>query len=88
MEHRRTSRLYETPGLNELLWSGDFVRGACIYRLTISETGEALVHRHLPVEALLGVCCYSQKAKREIDAAMSEHGVDLRTIVRPGWYFR
>ena len=49
---------------------------------------EALVHKHLPVEALLGVCCYSQEVKQEIEAAMTGHGVNLKIVVRPGWYFR
>lgn len=49
---------------------------------------EALVHRHLPVTGLLGVTCYSREAEKEIEAALTEHGVELTTVVRPGWYFR
>jgi len=49
---------------------------------------EALVHRHLPVGALLGVCCYCRGVKQEIEAAMTEHGAELKVAVRPGWYFR
>ncbi len=49
---------------------------------------EALVHRHLPVDGLLGLACYTDGVKRELDAGLSEIGVDLRTAVRPDWYFR
>lgn len=49
---------------------------------------EALVHRHLPVPALLGVCCYSLDAKREIEDACAAQGVTLEIAVRSGWYFR
>lgn len=49
---------------------------------------EALVYRHLPVTGLLGLACYSEETWWEIQAAMNEHGVELKTVVRPGWFFR
>lgn len=49
---------------------------------------EALVHKHMPVTALLGISCYSRGAKREIEATMAECPVELTTVVRAGWYFR
>jgi hypothetical protein len=49
---------------------------------------EALVHEHLPTEALLGVCCYSRTVEDEIRVAMTEHDTELRLAVRQAWYFR
>jgi hypothetical protein len=49
---------------------------------------ETLVHEQMPVSALLGVACYTHDVKQEIGAAMAEQGISLKTVVRPGWYFR
>ena len=49
---------------------------------------EALAHRHVPVNALRGVACYTEAVKQEIEVATDEHDVELTTIVRRGWYFR
>jgi ssDNA thymidine ADP-ribosyltransferase, DarT len=49
---------------------------------------EALAHQCVPVEALLGVVCYTQEAQREVEAAIASAGVDLRVFSRPGWYFQ
>jgi hypothetical protein len=48
---------------------------------------EALVHRRLPINSLLGVACYNtsecDKANKLADGA----GLSLRIVSRPGWYF-
>jgi hypothetical protein len=48
---------------------------------------EALVHRHLPVDALQGIGCYTQDVKERLDRLLHARGVELQTIVRPSWYF-
>jgi hypothetical protein len=48
---------------------------------------EALAYRHVPVEALLGVACCSEVVQREIEAATSSTGVNVRIVARPDWYF-
>jgi hypothetical protein len=48
---------------------------------------EALVHRHLPVTALLGAACHSRVVQQGIDSLASELGVRLRPEARPSWYF-
>jgi hypothetical protein len=48
---------------------------------------EALVHRHVPVSAFLGLACYDRNVKTDLEARMAEAGVSLRVEVRPGWYF-
>lgn len=49
---------------------------------------EALVHRHLPVTALLGMGCHSRGVQSGIASLASELGLTLRAEVRPSWYFR
>lgn len=48
---------------------------------------EALAHRHLPLEALMGVACYSEAVRQEVEAAISSAGVGVKVVVRPDWYF-
>ncbi|UYM17091.1 type II toxin-antitoxin system toxin DNA ADP-ribosyl transferase DarT [Endozoicomonas euniceicola] len=49
---------------------------------------EALVYRHVPVEALLGVVCYTEELKLQIDQLMQQRGLGLSVYVRTGWYFQ
>lgn len=49
---------------------------------------EALVHDHLPTEAILGLACYTSTVKSNLDATLVDLGVELPTAVRPDWYFR
>jgi hypothetical protein len=48
---------------------------------------EALVHQALPVEALLGVVCYTINIKRNLDHMVAERGLNLDVREIPGWYF-
>lgn len=48
---------------------------------------EALVHRFVPVAALLGVVCYSAAAKERIDPIVKKRGLGVRTEVKKRWYF-
>jgi ssDNA thymidine ADP-ribosyltransferase, DarT len=47
---------------------------------------EALIHRHLPMDALLGVFCYNQDVGDRITRRVEKRGIDLKVVVRPGWY--
>lgn len=49
---------------------------------------EALAYRRMPVSALLGLACYTDDVKHQIEAAMAEVGVNLTAVVRRGWYFQ
>lgn len=49
---------------------------------------EALVHRHLPVAALLGAICYSDAVKRSIDPQVANAGFALAVRSIPEWYFQ
>jgi hypothetical protein len=48
---------------------------------------EALVHKHVPISALLGLACCNQHRESQISGQLSTAGVDLKTIARPDWYF-
>lgn len=49
---------------------------------------EALVYQHLPVEALMGVACYSQAVRQKVEAAIFSAGISVNVVARPDWYFR
>ena len=49
---------------------------------------EALAYQHVPMEALIGIACYTEGVRQEVEAATSSAGVDFRVVHRPDWYFR
>ncbi|MES1244052.1 MAG: DUF4433 domain-containing protein [Acidobacteriota bacterium] len=48
---------------------------------------EALAYHHVPTEALLGVVCYTELVRHEVETVTSSAGVGLRAFARPTWYF-
>lgn len=48
---------------------------------------EALVHRHVPLDALLGVACYNRRIKEWIDGLLADRKIDLNVKILPNWYF-
>jgi hypothetical protein len=48
---------------------------------------EALVHRHVPLNALLGVGCYDEAAKAKLEKQIGEAGIRLAVKVTRSWYF-
>ena len=49
---------------------------------------EALVHRHLPVEHLKGIVCFSENGQRTLTNRAEEEGLDVKILAHPKWYFR
>lgn len=47
---------------------------------------EALVYRKMPISTLLGMFCYSPRAKEIVQGYLKSANVTLSTEVRPGWY--
>jgi hypothetical protein len=47
---------------------------------------EALIHRHLPVEALLGVVCYTEAVGSTVELEREQRNLDVKVLVKPGWY--
>lgn len=48
---------------------------------------EALIHRHVPIQALLGLVCYTESVRGELQRHAAGLGVDLDIRCIPGWYF-
>lgn len=48
---------------------------------------EALVHRHLPIEALLGIACYDSATQAILEAEALRRGQNVPVKVIPQWYF-
>jgi len=48
---------------------------------------EALIHRHLPVNGLLGIVCYTENLKQAIAQQIQMRNLTLPVHARPKWYF-
>jgi hypothetical protein len=47
---------------------------------------EALSHRHVPVNALLGIACYNDSVRAAVQAEANKNGVALKVSAQPKWY--
>ena len=47
---------------------------------------EAMVHKHVPVDALSGVVCYNDSVRAALQAEADKKGVKLKIVAQPGWY--
>jgi hypothetical protein len=70
-----------------LLRSGDFHRDPEHPERFERFHAEALAHRFVPVNALLGVGCYTSAIQDEIRSLCSQLNVTIGVEVRPHWYF-
>lgn len=48
---------------------------------------EALVHAHMPIDCLMGIICYTNRVKADLDAQIQAQHLNLDVRVMPGWYF-
>lgn len=48
---------------------------------------EALIHRYVPIQALLGAICYTPQVQLELQQQAAELGGALDIHCRPSWYF-
>ncbi|MCU7928722.1 MAG: DUF4433 domain-containing protein [Candidatus Thiodiazotropha sp. (ex Dulcina madagascariensis)] len=48
---------------------------------------EALIHRHCPVAGLLGIVCYTEPLKAQIEQQLAQRAIKLDVYPRRGWYF-
>ncbi len=48
---------------------------------------EALVHGHVPLNALLGIVCYNEEVKQRIEALLQERGQNISVKTITQWYF-
>jgi hypothetical protein len=48
---------------------------------------EALVHRHVPVDALAGFVCYNDDVAEAINEQLAKRKINSKVVKKPGWYF-
>lgn len=48
---------------------------------------EALVHRHVPLEAVLGIGCLNDTVKQRLESLLAESGARMTVKATPTWYF-
>ena len=48
---------------------------------------ESLIYQHVPLSALKGMVCYSPAAEAKVLAMQHQAGVQLKTAIKPDWYF-
>ena len=48
---------------------------------------EFLVHRFVPLEAIIGIGVHSQRWKEDCERIMEEGRVNMRVEVHPKWYY-
>lgn len=48
---------------------------------------EALIHRHVPLEAILGIGCANATVQRNLESLVAARGLTLSVKVTPQWYF-
>lgn len=70
-----------------LLQRRDFKRDADDPRKMERYQAEALIHRHLPVQGILGIVCYTDALKQSIEQAIQARNLTLQVYARTGWYF-
>ena len=70
-----------------ILQRRDFKKDVDDPEKTARYQAEALVHRHLPVDHLEGIVCWSQKEQRILERQREEAGLELKVLAQPNWYF-
>lgn len=48
---------------------------------------EALVHRHVPLEAVLGIVCHNETVSHSIESLLEERNEKIAVRAIPAWYF-
>lgn len=48
---------------------------------------EALVHRHVPLQALRGIGCYDETVRQELQTLIEQRKLSLTIKATPTWYF-
>ena len=49
---------------------------------------EALIHQHCPVSGLLGMVCFTEDLKADLEHQISERDLILNVHARREWYFQ
>lgn len=72
----------------DLLRTGDFRRDEEHPERFDYYQAEALAHKHVPVDALVGLGCYNRDIKARLEQECANARVRIPVAVREQWYFR
>lgn len=82
------NELHELQSIDwSLLQRRDFQRNPDDPEKVERYQAEALIHRHVPIQALLGAVCYTEAVRGELQGQAAGLGVELDIRCIPGWYF-
>jgi hypothetical protein len=48
---------------------------------------EALIHRYVPLEAILGIACVNDVIRKDLEALLEQRSIELTVRSKPTWYF-
>jgi len=90
--YRATARYFtDAADLKEIDWrilqSRDFKHDPDDPGKTDRYQAEALIWKHLPVDALLGICGCNTGVQREIENELTKRGLTVKAYAEEGWYF-
>lgn len=71
----------------KILQSRDFKRDPDDPRKMERYQAEALIFQHLPIQGLIGIVCYTEELKLNIEQETRARGLELQVVARTGWYF-
>jgi hypothetical protein len=71
----------------EILQHRDFKRDPDDPKKMERYQAEALIFHHLPIQGILGIVCYTETLRREIEQQIQSRGLKLSVYARRGWYF-
>lgn len=71
----------------DLLRARDFARSDSDLGKVERYQAELLAYQEVPVDALLGIACYSDKSKAHVQSMLRDAGVDLKVVVKRDWFF-
>ena len=69
-----------------ILQNRDFKRDNNDLGKTDRYQAEALIWKHLPVESILGICCFTDDVRKSCSDQAAELGLSLQTLAKPEWY--
>ncbi|MEF3075428.1 DUF4433 domain-containing protein [Methylobacter sp. Wu1] len=71
----------------KILQHRDFKRDADDLRKMERYQAEALIFKHLPIDGILGIVCYTEQLKHDIDKQVQARSLALKVYARTKWYF-
>lgn len=71
----------------KILQNRDFKRDPDDPRKMERYQAEALIFQHLPIKGLIGIVCYTEQLKQDIEQSTRARGLSLQVVTRTEWYF-